>query len=245
MSPGDAPGLRRTIGSMVPSIDEIAARAADLRAQIEAAAARCDRDPASIRLVAVTKTWPTEVCRAALEAGLTMLGENRVQEAEAKVAALPDAEWHLVGRLQANKARRAVTAFDVIHSVDSVRLLERLDAAAHDAGRPLRILLQVNTTDEPQKGGFAPPDLAAPELTAALGASSRATSIGLMTIARAGADARPAFAMLRRLRDELEQRAGRPLPELSMGMSGDWRDAIAEGATLLRIGTAIFGARPG
>lgn len=245
MSPGDAPGLRRTIDSMVPSVDEIAARAAELRAQVDAAAARCDRDPASIRIVAVTKTWPIQVCRAALDAGLTMLGENRVQEAEPKVAGIPDAEWHLVGRLQANKARRAAAAFGTIHSVDSVRLLERLDAAAHDAGKPLRVLLQVNATDEPQKGGFAPDALAAPELGAALGAAGHATPIGLMTIARAGADAAPAFATLRRLRDELEQRSGRSLPELSMGMSGDWPVAVAEGATLLRIGTAIFGARPG
>ena len=228
---------------MVPSVDEIAARAQTLRARIEAAAARWDRDPASIRIVAVTKTWPVEVCRSAFAAGLAMLGENRVQEAEPKVAALPDAEWHLVGLLQANKARRAAAAFRTVHSVDSVRLLERLDAAAHDAGRPLRILLQVNTTDEPQKGGFAPDALAAPELSAALRAARHATPVGLMTIARAGADARPPFASLRRLRDELEQRTGVSLPELSMGMSDDWEDAVAEGATLLRIGTAIFGVR--
>jgi pyridoxal phosphate enzyme (YggS family) len=228
----------------LPTADEIADRAASLRADVGAAAERAGRDPTAIRIVAVTKTWPVEVCVAALAAGFVALGENRVQEAEPKVAALPGAEWHLVGRLQSNKARRAANLFAAIHSVDSVALLERLDALAHDTGRSLRVLLQVNTTDEPQKGGFDPSALADPALAAAIAGARHALPVGLMTIARAAVDAREPFGMLRRLRDDLEQRAVRPLPELSMGMSDDWPAAVAEGATILRLGTALFGARP-
>jgi pyridoxal phosphate enzyme (YggS family) len=229
----------------MPSPGEIAERAALLRAGVDAAAQRAGRDPATVRILAVTKTWPVEVCRAALAAGLPMLGENRVQEAEAKIAALPDAEWHLVGGLQSNKVRRAVAGFDVIHSVDAEALLSRVERAAHDAGRRPRILLQVNTTAEPQKGGLSIAEALEPALVAALRGLRHAQPVGLMTIGRAGADPHEPFAALHRLRDELEQRAGMPLPELSMGMSGDWQAAVREGATLLRIGTALFGGRPG
>ncbi|MEO8511050.1 MAG: YggS family pyridoxal phosphate-dependent enzyme [Chloroflexota bacterium] len=228
----------------MPAADEIAERAVELRGRVDAVAERAGRDPATVRILAVTKTWPVEVCRAALAAGLPMLGENRVQEAEAKVAALPDAEWHLVGSLQSNKVRRAVAAFDVIHSIDSNALVERVERAAHDARRRPRILLQVNTTAEPQKGGLVAGEALAPALLAALRNLRHAQPVGLMTIGRAGGDAHEPFAALRRLRDELEQRAGVPLPELSMGMSADWQAAVREGATLLRIGTALFGGRP-
>lgn len=229
----------------LPTPGEIAERAAVLRAMVDAAGERAGRDPASVRIQAVTKTWPVEVCRAALAAGLTMLGENRVQEAEGKIAALPEADWHLVGGLQSNKVRRAVAAFDVIHSIDSLALLGRVEAAARDARRAPRVLLQVNATNEPQKGGLAPAELLEPDLVEALRDLRHAVPIGLMTIARVGADAHEPFAMLRRLRDELEQLAGIPIPELSMGMSADWEAAVAEGATLLRIGTALFGTRSG
>ena len=224
--------------------EAIAERALALRQRIDAAAERAGRDPATVRILAVTKTWPVEVCRAALAAGLPMLGENRVQEAEPKVAALPEAEWHLVGGLQSNKVRRAVAAFDVIHSIDSEALLSRVYRAAHDAGRSPRILLQINTTGEPQKGGLTAAEALRPALAAALHSLRHAQPVGLMTIGRAGGDPQAAFAALRRLRDELEQRGGLPLPELSMGMSGDWEAAVHEGATLLRIGTALFGRRP-
>lgn len=226
-----------------PSRAQIAERAAVLRRQLDAAADEAGRDPAAIRIVAVTKTWPVAVCQAAYDAGLSMLGENRVQEALPKVAAVRGATWHLVGHLQSNKVRPGLDAFDWIHAVDSVALLRRIEALAHDAGRSPRLLLQVNVTDEPQKAGFAPGALGDPDLLAAIGELRHATLVGLMTIARLGADARPAFARLRALRDELEQRAGIGLPELSMGMSADVLDAVREGATLVRIGTALFGTR--
>jgi pyridoxal phosphate enzyme (YggS family) len=227
----------------LPTGEEIAARAMGLRARLDAAATRAGRDPRDVRIVAVTKTWPVEVARAAFDAGLTALGENRVQEALPKVEALPAAEWHLVGHLQANKARPAVTAFVWIHSVDSVALLRRLDAIAHDTGARPRLLLQVNVTDEPQKAGFAPADLESSDLVDAMRAARAARVEGLMAIARAGVDPRPAFAALRHLRDELRARSGLPLDELSMGMSGDVEEAVEEGATLVRVGTALFGPR--
>ncbi len=196
-------------------------------------------------MVAVTKTFPIEVVRAANVAGLTRFGENRVQEALPKVAALPDAEWHLVGRLQSNKVRRAVQAFDLIHSVDSAALLRRIDAAAHDLGRRPRLLLQANLTGEASKSGLAPDEFDDRDLLAAVAELRAASLVGLMVIARQDAPARPVFARLRELRDELEQRTGIGLPELSMGMSSDAEEAVAEGATLVRIGTALFGTRPG
>lgn len=234
------PGSRR---ASLPSVAEIAERAGALRARLDAAAERAGRDPASVRIVAVTKTWPVEVARAALDAGLVALGENRVQEALPKVVALPEAEWHLVGHLQANKARAAVGAFAWIHSIDSPVLLRRVDALAHEAGAHPRLLLQVNVTGEPQKAGLAPADLEAPELIEAMRGLRNTRVEGLMTIARAGDDPRPAFATLRRLRDELRARSGGVLEELSMGMSGDAEEAVEEGATLVRVGTALFGPR--
>ena len=196
--------------------------------------------PDRLRIVGITKTHPLGVVRAAIDAGLTILGESRVQEAEPKIAATPEAEWHLVGRLQSNKARRAVRAFAVIHSVDSSELLRRLDELAAEEGRPLRLLLQVNVSGEAAKAGHAPDDLARVEPPRA------AALVGLMTIAPMGVApdaARAIFRRLRELRDGLEDRIGQALPELSMGMSADAEAAAAEGATLVRIGTALFGPR--
>ena len=229
----------------LPSRAQIAERGAALRAGIEGAATGAGRDPRAVRIVAVTKTWPVDVCRSAVEAGLTALGENRVQEALPKVAALPDAEWHLVGHLQSNKARAAVGAFGWIHSVDSVALLRRIDAAAHELGRVPRLLLQINVTGEPRQHGLPPEALSSPELVSAVGELGRARLVGLMAIARAGGDPRPDFVRLRDLRDALQQRLGQELPELSMGMSGDHLVAVEEGATMVRIGTALFGRRDG
>lgn len=197
-------------------------------------------DPARLRIVAVTKTWPLGVARAAIEGGLTRLGESRLQEAEPKVAAFPDAEWHFIGRLQSNKARRAVRAFPVIHSVDSIALMERLDQIVADEGRRTSLMLQVNVSGEATKAGLAPGALAFVTPPAA------ARLIGLMTIAPMRAsreEARTVFRRLRDLRDELQERIGFELPELSMGMSLDAEAAAAEGATLVRIGTALFGSR--
>jgi pyridoxal phosphate enzyme (YggS family) len=211
------------------------------------------RDPGAIRVVAVTKGFDVEVARLAAEAGLTRLGENRVQEALPKVAALPDVEWHLVGHLQSNKVRPALGAFAWIHSVDSIALLRRIDAIAHDDDRHPALLLQVNLTAEPSKSGFDGDrfaDAARPgqELATELGQLRSARVTGLMTIAALGAPegaARATFRRLRELRDRLQDAAGVPLPELSMGMTADAEAAVAEGATLVRIGTGLFGPRPG
>jgi PLP dependent protein len=230
----------------------IRARADKLMERLRAAAQSAGHDPERLRLVAVTKGFGVPVVRAAVEAGLTTLGENRVQEAKAKIEAHPDVEWHLVGRLQSNKARRAAALFAAIHSVDSLELLDRLNRLAHDDGLRPTLLLQVNLTDEDHKGGFAGEWFAAQarapgELVAALQRTRAAPITGLMTMARAGADPEEqhaTFGQLRDLRDRLQQQTGLPLPELSMGMTADAEAAVAEGATLVRIGTAIFGPRP-
>jgi PLP dependent protein len=226
---------------LTATADEIREGHDRLLQQLRTIAADHGHDPERLRILAVTKGWPVDVAIAAFQAGLTMLGESRVQEAEPKIAALPDAEWHLVGRLQSNKARRAAGAFAVIHSVDSAALLDRLGAMGHEDGDAPRLLLQVNVTGEATKAGVAPGTL--DELAPRL----RGTGVvGLMTIARMGAapdEARATFASLRAARDRLEQAAGIGLPELSMGMSDDAEAAAAEGATLVRIGTALFGPR--
>jgi pyridoxal phosphate enzyme (YggS family) len=221
-------------------------------ARLRAAAEASGRDPEAVRVVAVTKGFGSAVVREASAAGLRRFGENRVQEAIPKMTAAPDAEWHLVGRLQANKARPAVTGFASIHSVDSLELLARLDRIATEEGRAPRVLLQVNVTGEASKAGFAldwfTGAVGRPgPLSATIAALAGVRLAGLMTIGPAGAPpsaSRRAFATLRRLRDELQQLSGAALPELSMGMTADAEAAVAEGATLVRIGTAIFGPRP-
>lgn len=231
------------VGNEPPTRERIRERHERLLARLRSTAEAHGHDPERLRIVAITKTWPVEVARAALEAGLTILGENRVQEAEPKVAAIPEAEWHFVGRLQSNKARRAIRAFRVIHSVDSLELMRRIDELAVEEGTATRILLQVNVSGEVAKAGMAPDAVAA--VADALPAGGRV--MGLMTIAPMGAsevEARAVFRQLRELRDRLEQAAGIGLPELSMGMTADAEAAAAEGATLVRIGTALFGPRP-
>ncbi len=234
------------ISAESPSADIIHERHERIAARLRACAAAAGHDPARLRIVAITKTWPIEVARAAFDAGLTLLGESRVQEAEPKVAALPDAEWHFVGRLQRNKVRRAVRAFAVIHSVDSLDLLRRIDATAADEAAAPRLLLQVSLTGSPTTGGLSPEAVLAAEMVAELTGLKAASVIGLMTIADIGAhpeEARATFATLRELRDRLQEASGIQLPELSMGMSADAEAAAAEGATLVRIGTALFGPR--
>jgi pyridoxal phosphate enzyme (YggS family) len=235
-----------------PLAAAIAERWAQVQARIDAAAAAGGRDPARVRVVAVTKGFGIEVVRAARRAGLERFGENRVQEAEPKVAAAPDAEWHLVGHLQSNKARRAVALFPWLEAIDSVALLERVDALAGELGLRPRVLLQVNLTGSASQHGFGLAELGPgardrTELARSV-ASIRAVQVqGLMGIGplTSQADAsRAAFARLRQVRDGLEQATGKPLPELSMGMSADLESAVAEGATLVRAGTALFGERP-
>jgi pyridoxal phosphate enzyme (YggS family) len=202
-------------------------------------------------VVAVSKGFGVSVVHAALAAGLATFGENRVQEAASKVEAAPDADWHLIGHLQSNKARPALRLFDTIHSVDSLELLDRVERIAHDDGRRPRVLLQVNTGGEPDRAGFllewfsAQVDLPAGPLVQTLTGLRNAEPMGLMVMA--SLDAGPAaeqFATLRQLADRLRQASGLALPELSMGMTADAEDAVREGSTLLRLGTAIFGARP-
>jgi pyridoxal phosphate enzyme (YggS family) len=199
-----------------------------------------------VTLLGVTKTVSVEQIRAAVAMGLTDLGENRVQEAEAKAADLPEVSWHLVGHLQSNKASRAVALFDAIHSVDSIDLARRLDRLAIAAGRaPLPVYLEVNVDRDPHKSGMAVADLeqALPELAALPGLELR----GLMTVGRLAAtpeDARPTFVALRELGDRLRAAQPRLGPGLSMGMSDDFEIAVEEGATVVRIGRAIFGERP-
>jgi pyridoxal phosphate enzyme (YggS family) len=202
-------------------------------------------------VVAVTKGFGVPVVRAAQAAGLGTFGENRVQEAAAKVEAAPDADWHLIGHLQSNKARPALRLFETIHSVDSLELLDRIERIAHDDGRRPRILLQVNAGGAPERAGFALDwfaarvDLPAGPLVQALAGLSHSEPIGLMVMA--SLDAGPPseqFATLRKLAERLRQASGLALPELSMGMTADAEDALRQGSTLLRVGTALFGPRP-
>jgi pyridoxal phosphate enzyme (YggS family) len=224
------------------------ARLAGVRRRIADAASRTGRDPAAVRLVAVSKTFPAEHLRAAFDAGQADFGENRVQEAVAKVGSLSDLPltWHLIGHLQSNKARRAAEIFQAIHSVDEVSLLQKLDQAADAAGRTIDLLVQVDLAGEPTKSGARPEELL--PIFAAAAACRAARVSGLMLLPPMTADpegARPFFAALRNLRDRLLA-AGvsrGTLTELSMGMSHDFEVAIEEGATIVRVGTAIFGDR--
>ena len=234
------------------TLDLVRQRHERLLERLRQAAERAGRDPDGFRIVAITKGFGTEVARMAAAAGLSRLGENRVQEALPKVSAVPDAEWHLVGHLQSNKVRPAVGAFGWIHSVDDLALLRRLELIAHDTGRQPQLLLQVNLSGEATKSGFdagwfAEQASGTGELRGEIGALRHARLRGLMTMARGGADeteARATFRRLRELRDLLESSLGDSLPELSMGMTADAEAAVAEGATLVRIGTALFGPRP-
>lgn len=234
--------------SVTPLGDTIAANLAAVRSCIERAAREAGRDPASVQLVAVSKTFGMEHVRAAAAAGQRDFGENRVQEALSKVeAAAPlGLRWHLIGHLQGNKARKTIGRFTMVQSIDGVELLRRLDGAAREQGATVDILIQVDLAGEPTKYGLPPDelDLVLDEAVACRGARLR----GLMLLPPYFENpeaTRPFFRRLRELRDELV-RAGRPaeaLSELSMGMSHDFEVAIAEGATIVRVGTAIFGRR--
>ena len=225
------------------------ARLADVRARIARAAGRAGRDPASIRLVAVSKTFPADYVRAAADAGQIDFGENKVQEALAKMDETADLplQWQLVGHLQSNKARKAGARFDVVHSIDDAALIARLDEAAAAAGRRVEVLVQVDLAGETTKYGAGENELLS-IFTAAR--TARAVQVsGLMLIPPAVEDpeqARPFFRRLRAVRDRLRDEGVEPamLNELSMGMTHDFEVAIEEGATIVRIGTAIFGSRP-
>ena len=222
--------------------NEIAERLGDVRGRIAAAAKRSAREPGAIRLVLASKTQPAQSIRAAYEAGARDFGENYIQEAVAKRAELTeltDARWHLIGHLQTNKAKLAVQSFDLIHTLDSVRLADLLARAS----RTVRVLIEVNVGGEMSKSGIAPSKLE----SLIEGARHKVEIAGLMTIPphTEGAEgARQYFAALRELRDRLAVSSGLALSELSMGMTEDFEVAIEEGATIVRVGRAIFGERP-
>jgi pyridoxal phosphate enzyme (YggS family) len=228
----------------------IAARVAAVRERITRAAARASRPLESVRLVAVSKTQPASAVREAFLAGIRDVGENRVQEAEPKIAATADLvasglRWHLVGHLQQNKARRAATLFELVHSVDSLPLAERLARAAAEQGRVLRALVQVDLAGEATKFGLAE-DAVLPALEALREAPAIRVE-GLMVLPPYAEDEDATRPYFRRLRALLERASAAGLlygRELSMGMSHDLEAAVEEGATIVRVGTAIFGARP-
>ncbi|HMO04349.1 MAG TPA: YggS family pyridoxal phosphate-dependent enzyme [Kiritimatiellia bacterium] len=210
------------------------------------AIARSGRTPGDVSLMAVSKNHGPDAVREAVAAGLTLFGENRVQEAAAKIPEAPGAaRWHLIGHLQRNKVRPAVEWFECIHSIDSWRLLEAIQQACEQAGRRMRILLEVNVSGEAVKFGFKPDEV--PSVLGRLGELTRLDLEGLMTIPPLTEDpegARPHFRRLRQYRDQWQQESGVPLPVLSMGMSHDLEVAVEEGSNVIRIGTAIFGPRP-
>jgi pyridoxal phosphate enzyme (YggS family) len=232
-----------------PGPDDLRKRLAEVLGRIERSALAAGRDPSEVKLVAVSKTHLPEALRRAIDAGVRDLGENRVQEADEKIQALgrESARWHLIGHLQANKARRAVVLFDLIHSLDSSALARRLDRLCEEEGREeLPVLIQVDLGGESTKSGVSEEDL--PELVKTIGSCPHLRLTGLMALPPFFEDCervRPFFRRLRKLRDELRESAAFQdgKGELSMGMSHDYETAIEEGATFVRVGTAIFGER--
>ena len=229
-------------------VEQLRAVRSRLLARIASACSRSGRPSSGVTLVAVTKTVPVERIRVAVEAGFTVLGENRVQEAAPKIAELgrERASWHLIGPLQSNKAARAIDLFDVVESVDSIALARRLDRLAADHGRTeVPVLLEVNVDADPGKSGYRV-DRVEAELVE-LADVPRLRLLGLMTVGRLATDpeqARPTFRRLRELSERLRAREPRLGDALSMGMSDDFEVAVEEGATIVRLGRAIFGERP-
>ena len=224
---------------------EMADRVASVRERMRIACGAANRKPDDVHLVAVSKKKGPLLIAEAVNSGLRIFGENRVQEAREKIPHCPlDLEWHLIGSLQTNKTRAAVELFSCIHSIDRLSLLNRLEAQCEEYGKQLRGLLQVNVSGEASKHGVAPDD--ASDLVACACTCRHVDVMGLMTIPPASSDPEKSaryYAQLRELRDCWQAKWGLPLPELSMGMSHDFDVAIAEGATIVRVGTALFGVR--
>jgi hypothetical protein len=222
---------------------------AEVDANIAAACAKAGRRREDVEIVAVTKTHGPEVVREAWDAGLRIVGENKVQEAAWKrPASVGGPEWHLIGHLQKNKVRAALELFDFFHSVDSLALAERMNRIADEIGAAPHVLLEVNVSGERSKSGLAPADVPA-AVEGVLAACPRVTLEGFMTMApfvphEKIEETRPFFARLRGLRDEMEQKFGASFPRLSMGMTNDYVVAVEEGATWVRLGTVLFGERP-
>jgi len=225
---------------------EIASRIEAVQERFRRAIEKAGRNPAEIALMAVSKNHGPDAVRAAADCGLTLFGENRVQEAAAKIPECPGhLHWHLIGHLQRNKVRHAVELFETIHSVDSWRLLEALQQGCDQAGRRLNVLLEVNVSGESVKFGMKPAEI--PDILRRAQDLNRLDITGLMNIPPLTEDpegARPHFRALREYRDQWQNETGIPLPTLSMGMSHDLDVAVEEGSNVVRIGTAIFGPRP-
>lgn len=225
---------------------DLASNLETIRRRIEAACARAGRPATSVTLLAVTKGQPPDVVSEAAQLGLIVFGENKVQEAKAKIPLCPGRlRWHMIGHLQTNKCRDAVDLFEMVQGVDSLHVAEELNKRADQAARTLPILLEVNIVGEASKFGYPPERLLA-EL-AQLNSLTRLEIHGLMTVPPWAVEperVRPIFRQLRELKSQCEQKLGAPLPQLSMGMTGDFEIAIDEGATMVRLGTALFGPRP-
>ncbi len=224
---------------------DLASNLSAVEQRLAAACACAGRERSSVTLVAVSKGQPPELVQAAADLGLTLFGENKMQEARAKIPLCPGRlRWHMIGHLQTNKVRDAVHFFEMIHSVDSLALAEEVQKQAEKAAKRMPVLLEVNVAGEASKFGYAPARLL--QELGQLNALPRLEIHGLMTMAPWSPDAeraRPVFRRLRELKQECEQLLGAPLAHLSMGMSGDFEVAVEEGATLVRIGTALFGER--
>jgi pyridoxal phosphate enzyme (YggS family) len=220
-------------------------RLGEIRRRMEQACERAGRDPATVQLLAISKTQGPEAIVDAVQLGVTQFGENKVQEARQKIPQSPSAaKWHFVGHLQTNKAREAVRLFEMVHAVDSLKLLETLDRVCQEEGRTLPVCLEVNVSGERSKFGLPPEEV--PLVLKASQALFRVRIVGVMTIPPIAEDpeeARPFFRRLRELRDRWQSESGILLPELSMGMSHDFEVAIEEGATWIRVGTLLFGER--
>ena len=216
-----------------------------VRERVITAAKKAGRDPQSVKLIAVSKTFPAEAVQSAYDAGQRLFGENKVQDLALKNAALSkDIEWHMIGHLQSNKAKLAVENADYIHAVDSVKLLKRIDRLAGELNRFPKVFLEINVSGEESK--FGADSESVKELAKAANECENITVAGLMAMAPFGvseSELRFVFSSLRKLRENLEAEFDLDLPELSMGMSGDFEIAIEEGATMVRVGTSIFGRR--
>ena len=226
-------------------MSQISENLINIHSRIQDAAHRVGRQVSDVRLVAVSKTYPPAVIQEAWNSGQHVFGENRVQDALPKIAELPaEAEWHFIGHLQSNKIRKALPAFTLIHGVDNLELAQQINRIAGEMGLTAKILLEINVSGESSKFGFSPTDLRQ-NLEGLLCLPNIGIN-GLMTMAPYSEDpetARPVFSKLRILRDELAAKTGQALRELSMGMSGDFEVGIEEGATIVRIGSSIFGHR--
>jgi pyridoxal phosphate enzyme (YggS family) len=217
-----------------------------LQDDVRAAAQQCGRDPASVKILAVSKTFPPDVVEAAAEAGQLLFGENRIQEAIAKIPNVrkKGLVWHMIGHLQSNKARRAVELFDVIQTLDSEKIARKISSYSADMGKRMKVMIQVNIGEETQKSGF--PSAEINEVISMVSSLPNLDLLGLMSIPpffENPEETRPYFNEMFQLMADINRYRSEPLRELSMGMSADYRIAIEEGSTMVRIGTAIFGPR--